>query len=138
MTSIKDLEREIQWFQNEYNVIFEPSEIYALFPKGGEYGWNRNIPYPNCTRAGVYAFLDEDMSVVYIGKARNFGKRFGQYFGYAEDGESCMIRDARVPDARYIKNYATPNGKEYMALSLEEYLISKLNPKDNTMSRTEW
>lgn len=137
MPRIQDLENLISWFENKYSVEFAPSEMYALFPKEGEYGWRRDVPYPNSEKAGVYAFFDENLELVYIGKAKCFGRRFGSYFGYDENW-GCMIRDSRVQDARYIKNYATPEGEEYMALALEEFLIAGLNPKDNTMSRTQW
>lgn len=133
--SIKQLEDAIEWYSKRFNIQFSYSEIYALHPKHNEYGWPET--WPNDSKAGVYALLNANYNVVYVGKAKCLGARLSHYFKYGNNGE-CILNDNRVKDVFFIKNYATKDDEKYACLSLEEYLISNLNPIYNTKSRTDW
>lgn len=133
--TIEQLENAIEWYSKRFNIQFLYSEIYALYPKNNEYGWPNT--WPNNLKAGIYALLDANYNVVYIGKAQCLGARLAHYFKYGNSNE-CVLNDDRVKDIFFIKNYATKDDEKYACLSLEEYLISTLNPVYNTRSRTDW
>ena len=70
------LKNVIKWYEDRFCVRFTPAEIYALYPKDGEYGWPQPWPIPDS--AGIYAFLDSNKTIVYIGKASQIGARLNQ------------------------------------------------------------
>ena len=74
---------------------------------------------------------------MYIGKASQMGARLSHYFGYGENGK-CILKDKRVDDISYVQCYSCSQEEPYACLSLEEYLISEMNPKYNKIGRTEW
>lgn len=133
--TLNELENRILWYSNRYNVKFNRSEIYALYPIDEEYGWPQT--WPNNVHSGVYALLDTNKNVKYIGKAHNLGARFSSYFMYGNENE-CQPKDVKAKDIRYIISFASQDCERYTCLSLEEYLISELNPEYNTLGRTKW
>ena len=114
----------------------EISGLYDLFPK---HKTERIIveAWPNkwifSGEAGVYLFLDENLDIVYIGKANHFGNRFGSYFSYAKDGKTCNLKNNWKINPRYVVTVAVPNTSKFENLSLEGYLLSKIVTSDNTM-----
>src|SRR2546429_587322 len=78
---------------------FESSDLYDLFPKRSSVlstvsgAWPDT--WPHAARAGVYAILNEDLNVLYLGKASFrscMGARLNSYFVYELDGtKSCRI-----------------------------------------------
>ena len=133
MITVEILRSKIEEFSQKHNVTISSGFLYALKPKKGEYGWPQAWPYPNFP--GVYAFLDKDRNVVYIGTSCTLGARLNHYFKYGENQE-CTLQDNRVKDIYYVIVYACPQELFYMASSLEGYLISALNPKYNSYGRT--
>ena len=129
------LQNAIKWYEDRFCVSFTPAEIYALYPKEGEYGWPQPWPIPDF--AGIYAFLDSNKTIVYIGKASQMGARLSHYFRYGENGK-CILMDKRIGDISYVQCYSCSPEEPYACLSLEEYLISEMNPKYNKIGRTEW
>lgn len=129
------LKNAIKWYEDRFCVRFTPAEIYALYPKEGEYGWPQPWPIPDF--AGIYAFLDSNKTIVYIGKASQMGARLSHYFGYGKNGK-CILKDKRIDDISYVQCYSCSPEEPYACLSLEEYLISDMNPKYNKIGRTEW
>jgi hypothetical protein len=129
------LKDAIKWYENRFCVCFTPAVIYALYPKEGEYGWPH--PWPISDSAGIYAFLDSNKTIVYIGKAGKMGARLNHYFGYGKN-DKCILKDERIHDISYVQCYSCSPKEPYACLSLEEYLISKMNPKYNKIGRTEW
>lgn len=129
------LKNAIKWYEDRFCVRFTPAEIYALYPKEGEYGWPQPWPIPDF--AGIYAFLDSNKTIVYIGKASQMGARLSHYFRYGENGK-CILMDKRIGDISYVQCYSCSPEEPYACLSLEEYLISEMNPKYNKIGRTEW
>ena len=128
------LQNAIKWYEDRFCVRFTPTVIYALYPKE-EYGWPQ--PWPNPDSAGIYIFLDSNKTIVYIGKASQMGARLSHYFGYGENAK-CILKDKRVDDISYVQCYSCSQEEPYACLSLEEYLISEMNPKYNKIGRTEW
>lgn len=132
---LDSLKNAIKWYEDRFCVSFTPAEIYALYPKEGEYGWPQPWPIPDF--AGIYAFLDSNKTIVYIGKASQMGARLSHYFRYGENGK-CILMDKRIGDISYVQCYSCSPEEPYACLSLEEYLISEMNPKYNKLGRTEW
>lgn len=132
---VDDLKNKIQWYSNRFRVNFVLGENYSLFPQNGEYGWPK--PWKNPDSAGIYALLDSDKNVVYIGTTSKLGKRLNHYFGYGENGK-CVLKDKRVSDIFYVITYLSQPDEPYTCLSLEGFLIAELNPKFNKNGRTEW
>ena len=129
------LQNAIKWYEDRFCVRFTPTVIYALYPKEEEYGWPQ--PWPNPDSAGIYIFLDSNKTIVYIGKASQMGARLSHYFGYGENAK-CILKDKRIDDISYVQCYSCSQEEPYACLSLEEYLISEMNPKYNKIGRTEW
>ena len=123
---LDSLKNAIKWYEDRFCVSFTPAEIYALYPKEGEYGWPQPWPIPDF--AGIYAFLDSNKTIVYIGKASQMGARLSHYFRYGENGK-CILKDKRVDEISYVQCYFCIPEEPYTCLSLEEYLISEMNPK---------
>lgn len=132
---LDSLKNAIKWYEDRFCVSFTPAEIYALYPKEGEYGWPQPWPIPDF--AGIYAFLDSNKTIVYIGKASQMGARLSHYFRYGENGK-CILMDKRIGDISYVQCYSCSPEEPYACLSLEEYSISEMNPKYNKIGRTEW
>lgn len=132
---LDSLKNAIKWYEDRFCVSFTPAEIYALYPKEGEYGWPQPWPIPDF--AGIYAFLDSNKTIVYIGKASQMGARLSHYFRYGENGK-CILMDKRIGDISYVQCYSCSPEEPYACLSLEEYLISEMNPKYNKIGRTKW
>lgn len=132
---LDSLKNAIKWYEDRFCVSFTPAEIYALYPKEGEYGWPQPWPIPDF--AGIYAFLDSNKTIVYIGKASQMGARLSHYFRYGENGK-CILMDKRIGDISYVQCYSCSPEEPYACLSLEEYLTSEMNPKYNKIGRTEW
>ena len=135
MKGLYCLQNAIKWYEDKFCVRFTPTVIYALYPKEEEYGWPQ--PWPNPDSAGIYIFLDSNKTIVYIGKASQMGARLSHYFGYGENAK-CILKDKRIDDISYVQCYSCSPEEPYACLSLEEYLISEMNPKYNKIGRTEW
>ena len=135
MKGLYCLQNAIKWYEDRFCVRFTPTVIYALYPKEEEYGWPQ--PWPNPDSAGIYIFLDSNKTIVYIGKASQMGARLSHYFGYGENAK-CILKDKRIDDISYVQCYSCSPEEPYACLSLEEYLISEMNPKYNKIGRTEW
>lgn len=114
----------------------EVGEPYALVPKEASDGiklqWNAE--WANSKRSGVYVILSADETVLYIGKAWFIGRRLGDHFRKGPQGECTSPKGYRWSKPPvYVITIAVPEDKRFMATCLEEYLIEKLRPLDNTM-----
>jgi excinuclease ABC subunit C len=84
---------------------------------------------------GVYFFLDEKSTIVYIGKAKNLRKRVNSYFlksNYSDPFYEEKIKEL-VKNIRSIDFIVTENEKE--AKILENIQIKKYQPKFNVIMR---
>jgi excinuclease UvrABC nuclease subunit len=116
--------------------------LYDLFPRPAR---KSQVPvsaawpdeWPHNSRQGVYAILDDALTVLYVGKAsmRNvIGSRLSSYFGYDET-RGCKIYHKWTNTPRYIAAIAVPQNSTFEAPALEEFLIQVLDPSDNSKGR---
>jgi len=114
------------------------SGLYDLYPSSDdtpcEYHWPEDWPFV-CS-PGVYFVFDAEMQVLYIGKASMnswFGARLSTYFKVGADKE-CVVKNPGswngVP--RFVAVIPMEDEFKFEAPGLEEYLIAKLDPIDNS------
>jgi hypothetical protein len=139
LSTISDLKDEIENYKNKYRRegLPEFGEInrYALYPveqnNEKEYGWPEK--FYDCDSPGIYAFLDENDKVLYIGKASMnnlLGYRLGSYFCYGES-DRCKPNHQWIRNPFYIITMAVHDDMKFEAAALEEYLISRLRTLEN-------
>ncbi len=74
---------------------------------------------------GVYQYLDEEGTVIYVGKAKNLKKRVSSYFTSKRyESKKLMVLVRKIRD---IKHIVVPTESD--ALLLENNLIKKLQPR---------
>ena len=85
------------------------------------------------TRPGIYRMLDENGSVIYVGKAKNLKKRVASYFTCSSKQQSPK-NQAMI---RHINNIeVTVTHTENEALILENNLIKEIRPRYNILNTT--
>lgn len=140
MPTLNDLKAEIDIYARKYRhpdlAPFKENGLYDLYPEnnvstpGVVSMWPE--PFPSLNEAGVYAFLSQDLEVLYIGKAsmsHGLGYRLSSYCSYGEN-KSCKLNHKWIGRPRYIFTVAMPMETKFEAPGLEEYLIGKI-PTDN-------
>lgn len=80
---------------------------------------------------GSYQMLDENGTIIYVGKAKNLHRRLASYFNHEQTGKTKKLVD-NIKDFEYI--VAT---SETEAFLIEINLIKKYNPKYNIMLRDD-
>lgn len=132
------VENYAEKYRNPTLQPFESSAPYDMSPELGPASikcfaqWPE--VWPHAGRAGIYAFLNKDLNVVYVGKASgrsSLGARISSYCGYASD-RSCRFYHEWSSFPRYVLTVAVPEKTRFEAPALEEYLISTLGPSDNS------
>jgi hypothetical protein len=122
-------------FRREDVDRLEVSGLYALFPSSPsteEVLGRWPDQWPNGERAGAYLIFDEQLALLYVGKASKIGARLSGWFGYDEN-KCCRVRHpgwSRPP--RFVLTVAVPEEMRFEAPALEAYLIRALTPPDNT------
>ncbi|MAI30346.1 MAG: hypothetical protein CMM07_01590 [Rhodopirellula sp.] len=137
MESLEAIKGEIEKYHQSYRHpnLAPPSisAVYNLYPdeesKDSEYAWPSI--WPNNGLPGVYFIFDENLSLLYIGKAKNLGRRLSSYFSYASD-RSCRVKETEWSVKPHFLVTASI-GEFFEAPSLEEYLIEKFKPSHNTV-----
>lgn len=82
---------------------------------------------------GVYRYLDEEGTVIYVGKAKNLKNRVSSYFyNYSRHDRKTKRLVQNIRDMEY-----TVVHTEYDALLLENTLIKEFQPKYNIMLRDD-
>ena len=84
-------------------------------------------------KPGVYRFLNEDQSPVYIGKAKNLRNRVTQYFQNLSN-KTEKLRNL-ADEAKYLE--LTLTNTELEALLLEQHLIKEFRPKFNVQFKDD-
>lgn len=140
-----DFLREVRAYQERYRpptlVPFEIAAPYDLFPERGagslscQQKWPDSWLYP--MRAGVYGFFSEEAKVLYVGKASfrsSISARLATYCGSQEGrGSPCKLSNQWKGFPRYVVIVAVPEETRFEASALEEFLISKLQPPENSI-----
>lgn len=81
---------------------------------------------------GCYQFLDENGTVIYVGKAKDLKKRVSSYFNKQHDHPKTRILVRKIRQIKYI----VVNSEEDTFL-LENNLIKKLKPRYNVMLKDD-
>jgi excinuclease ABC subunit C len=93
---------------------------------------NNNIDYLKTLisvlpdRPGIYQFLDNSSTIIYIGKAKNLKKRVSSYFSKQHDNRKTALLVRNISD---IKHMVVETEQD--ALLLENNLIKKYQPRYN-------
>ena len=77
---------------------------------------------------GIYQYLDETGTIIYVGKAKNLKRRVSSYFNREHDSSKTRMLVSKIQDIRYI----VVNTEED-ALLLENNLIKRYTPKYNVL-----
>lgn len=77
---------------------------------------------------GCYQYLDENGTIIYVGKAKNLKRRVSSYFHTEVDRFKTKVLVSKIRDLKYV----VVNTEED-ALLLENNLIKKYNPKYNVL-----
>lgn len=77
---------------------------------------------------GCYQYLDENGTIIYVGKAKNLKKRVYSYFSKDHQSRKTAILVSKIRDIKYIVVKT-----EEDALLLENNLIKKWNPRYNIL-----
>lgn len=91
---------------------------------------NSKSSYPN--NPGIYKMLDNNGSIIYIGKAKNLQKRLTSYFDKSVKSKKVQIMVQQIHDIELIIT-----NSENDALVLEQKLINKIKPKYNIIFRDD-
>lgn len=117
-------------YNEKYNTNFVLEKKYKLFPsEDGEYGI-KEYSWPGNQKAGVYLILDEYNNIIYVGQSASLGSRFYHYFK-GSDGIFTYREGSWSTIPKSIVAIIAPDNAKYQRLSLEEYLIERLQPSDN-------
>lgn len=77
---------------------------------------------------GSYQFLDENGTIIYVGKAKNLKARVTTYFHTEVDRYKTKVLVSKIHDLKY-----TVTNTEESALLLENSLIKQYNPRYNVL-----
>lgn len=137
---INELKEYHDKYRNPNLTSFKLSPIYHLFPnktlnetKEYEHKWPN--PYPHEEKSCVYLILDDEYKIIYIGQSEKVQYRFSSYFTYDKDKKNCKIKGNWKGDPHYIYLIPIENETKFERFSLEQYLIDKVKPIDNTKGK---
>lgn len=81
---------------------------------------------------GVYQYLNEEDTVIYVGKAKNLKRRVYSYFSKEHESAKTRILVSKIADIRYIVVKS-----EEDALLLENNLIKRYKPRYNVLLKDD-
>ncbi|MCF0116098.1 MAG: GIY-YIG nuclease family protein, partial [Erysipelotrichaceae bacterium] len=81
---------------------------------------------PECP--GCYQYLDDNGTIIYVGKASNLKRRVSSYFNKENHNQKTKILISKIRDIKYIVVRT-----EADALLLENNLIKQWNPRYNIL-----
>jgi len=85
------------------------------------------------TKPGIYRFLDSNLEVIYIGKAKDLRKRIKSYFTNSKTKSKKLKR--LESESVYLE--MTITNSELEALLLEQHLIKEIKPKYNVQFKDD-
>lgn len=83
-------------------------------------------------KPGIYQYLNEEGTIIYVGKAKNLKKRVYSYFSKEHEPGKTRVLVSKIADIRYI----VVNTEED-ALLLENNLIKKYKPRYNVLLKDD-
>ncbi|MDR0205769.1 MAG: excinuclease ABC subunit UvrC [Bacteroidales bacterium] len=83
-------------------------------------------------KPGVYKFLDEKGTIIYIGKAKSLKKRVSSYFNKIHQEPKLNILVSKIKDIEF-----TVVDTEWEALLLENSMIKQIRPRYNAMLKDD-
>jgi excinuclease ABC subunit C len=81
---------------------------------------------------GVYMYLDENDTIIYVGKAKNLKKRVSSYFNKTHDNSKTRIMVGKIHNIRYLVVES-----EEDAFLLENNLIKEHQPRYNILLKDD-
>ena len=81
---------------------------------------------------GIYQYLDENGTIIYVGKAKNLKRRVSSYFNREHTSGKTILLVKKIADIRYIVVKT-----EEDALLLENNLIKKYKPRYNVLLKDD-
>ena len=81
---------------------------------------------------GIYQYLNEEGTIIYVGKAKNLKRRVYSYFSKEHEPGKTRVLVSKIADIRYI----VVNSEED-ALLLENNLIKKYKPRYNVLLKDD-
>lgn len=81
---------------------------------------------------GIYQYLNDEGTVIYVGKAKNLKRRVSSYFNREHEPGKTRVLVSKITDIRYI----VVNSEED-ALLLENNLIKKYRPRYNVLLKDD-
>ena len=81
---------------------------------------------------GIYQYLNQEGTIIYVGKAKNLKRRVYSYFSKEHQSAKTRILVSKIADIRYI----VVNTEED-ALLLENNLIKKYKPRYNVLLKDD-
>ena len=135
--TIQIIKKELDKYNCRYRTAFMLSEKYSLFPKEGEYGYNDE--WPGNKHAGVYFVIAQDGELLYVGESQQIGRRLYEHFPpiCSSSSQECNIKETWHKQPYYLYVALAHDNAIWERLSLEEFLIQKLNPIDNDRGKTD-
>lgn len=136
MATLNDALETIDYYIKTYRKPNLPqldiSGLYDLFP--GEMNkldvqvsefWPESYPYGD--RKGIYLVLNEQLKLLYVGKASLgscIGNRLNSYFGYDEN-KKCKLKHSTWSERpRFLMTIAVPIDLGFEAPALEEFFLT--------------
>lgn len=83
-------------------------------------------------KPGIYQYLNEERTIIYVGKAKNLKRRVYSYFSKEHEPGKTRVLVSKIADIRYI----VVNTEED-ALLLENNLIKKYKPRYNVLLKDD-
>lgn len=81
---------------------------------------------------GIYQYLNEEGTIIYVGKAKNLKRRVSSYFNREHEPGKTRVLVSKIADIRYIVVQT-----EEDALLLENNLIKKYKPRYNVLLKDD-
>lgn len=91
-----------------------------------------DIVYALPESPGCYQYMDEEGTIIYVGKAKNLKRRVSSYFTKHHDSAKTRILVSKIRDLRYV---VVPT--EADALLLENNLIKQYKPRYNVLLKDD-
>ncbi len=92
----------------------------------------RNIVHNLPENPGIYQYLNNEGTIIYVGKAKNLKRRVSSYFNREHESGKTRMLVSKIEDIRYIVVKT-----EEDALLLENNLIKKYKPRYNVMLKDD-